>query len=430
MNPSITPVKTHPTFPQNTTVVVIGGGMVGLSTALTLAQRGIPVVLLEKGRIVGEQSSRNLGWVRKTSRLAEDIPLSLAAERLWDTMQERTGHDVGFRRKGIMFIARTEAQMAVHARWIKSVEHLNLDSRLISAPEIARLVPGGRGEWVGGVYTPSDARAEPTLAGSAVAQAAMAKGTIIVENCAVRSLSTEAGRVRGVVTERGEIRCEHVVVATGLWSRRFLGNAGIAIPTLPVVASVLKTKPMAGPTDIAVGAPDFSFRQHMDGGYIIMQRGAMDAPLTLDHLLIGMQFLPQLKASRGYLRVGLGMYFLRDLMLSRKWASSDTTPFEKIRAMNPKVNKSLNAQAMQNLGAAWPVFESAEIENMWAGMIDVTPDSNPIISNVTDKPGLTIATGFSGHGFGTSPAAGQLAAELALGEQPIVDPTPYRLNRF
>lgn len=69
-----------------------------------------------------------------------------------------------------------------------------------------------------------------------------------------------------------------------------MGNLGLDLPTLPLVASVLKTKAMQGPTEIAVGAPDFSFRKHIDGGYIIMQRGALDAPLTLDHLLTGRRF--------------------------------------------------------------------------------------------------------------------------------------------
>lgn len=190
MAPAIKPVTTATTLPPATTVVIIGGGIVGLTAALTLAERNIPVVLLEKGRLAGEQSSRNLGWVRKTSRLADDIPLAQAAQRLWQQLPERTGYDVGYRQAGIMFLARNAQQMAGHENWLRAVAHLGLDSRLLSAAEISRLVPGGKGQWQGGVYTPSDARAEPALASSAIARAAIGKGAVILENCAVRSFVT------------------------------------------------------------------------------------------------------------------------------------------------------------------------------------------------------------------------------------------------
>ncbi|MBJ3814565.1 FAD-binding oxidoreductase [Shimwellia pseudoproteus] len=430
MAPAIKPVITTTSFPTTRTVVIIGGGIVGLSAALTLAERRIPVVVLEKGRIAGEQSSRNLGWVRKTSRLAEDIPLARAAQQLWQQMSARTGVDVGYRQAGIMFLARTRQQMAVHENWMHSVSQLDLDSRLLSAAEIARLVPGGEGKWQGGIYTPSDARAEPTLAASAIAQAAIAKGALVIENCAVRTLATEGGRISGVVTERGEIRCEQVLLAGGIWSRRLLGNHGIRLPALPLICSVMRTAPMAGPTDIAVGAPDFSFRRHQSGGFIVTQRGALDAPLTLDSLLTGHRYLAQLRQGKDNLRLSLGRYFLRDLALSRRWKPTSRTPFEQVRTMDPEVNHRLNQEALTNLTAAWPGFTGCRIAESWAGMIDVTPDSNPIISPVARLPGLTVASGFSGHGFGTSPAAGQLAADLVCGSAPLVDPTPYRFARF
>lgn len=430
MAPVISPVLTTSDIPAKATVVVIGAGIVGLSAALTLAERGIPVVVLEKGRIAAEQSSRNLGWIRKTSRAPADVPLAQAADRLWADMPARIGEDGGYRQAGIMFVARSETQMALYEKWLGSVAHLDLGSRLVSPSEIDQHVPGGRAQWQGGIYTPSDGRAEPTLASSAIARAAIAKGALIVENCAVRSIATSGGKVSGVVTERGEIACDQVLLAGGLGSRRFLGNMGIAFPTLQLVCSVLRTAPMDGPTEIAVGAPDFSFRKRLDGGFTITQRGRLDAPLTPDHLHIGMRYLPQLRAQRGALQIGLGRTFLHELATARHWAPDAVSPFETRRITDPLPNHDLNAEALRNLRAAWPVFEAARIAQSWAGTIDVTPDSDPVISAIAQVPGLTVASGFSGHGFGTGPAAGQLAADLVLDQTPLVDPKPYRFDRF
>lgn len=430
MAPQIVPVETSPALPKATTVVVIGGGIVGLSTALCLAERNVPVVVIEKGRIAGEQSSRNLGWVRKVMRPPVDLPMAQAAERLWAEMPERIGDDCGFRRAGIAYVSRTPEELAVHESWLDSVKGSGVDSRLLTPAQIAELAPGSAGNWIGGILTPSDGRAEPTIASSAIAKAALAKGAVIVENCAVRTLTTTGGQVNGVVTEQGEIRCEQVVLAGGVWSRRFLANHGVPLLTLPLVASVLRTEPMDGPTDCAVGGANFSFRKRLDGGYTITQRGALFAPLTLDHLLIGLKYLPTLIAQWHNLRVSFGRDFFADLALPRRWKADQTSPFERVRTMDPPVNQGLNDEAMHNLVAAWPIFAQAKVAQAWGGMIDVTPDSMPVIGPVKRLPNLMLATGFSGHGFGTGPAAGALVADLVMGTQPIIDPAPYRLDRF
>ena len=430
MAPLIAPVQTSRSIPTSTTVVIIGGGIVGLTAALTLSERGVPVVLLEKGRLAGEQSSRNQGWVRKTSRSAADLPMAVESDRLWAAMPERVGADVGYRPTGVLFLAGSEAEMAMHDGWHKSVQSFALGSRLLGQSEIDRLIPGGRGVWAGALYTASDGRAEPSLASSAIASAAIRKGAIIIENCAVRTLSFTAGKVSGVVTEAGEIGCDQVLLAGGMGSRRFLGNLGVNLPILPLVLSVIRTAPLDGPTDIAVGGPDFSFRKRADGGYTITQRGALKAPLTLDSLLLGRYYLPALRYQRHALRISLGRDFVQDLMTARRWKATAKSPFERVRMIDPPVDHGINAEAMRNVARAWPAFAQATIAESWAGMMDVTPDSLPVVGPVAALPGLTLATGFSGHGFGTAPCAGQLAADLLTGADPIIDPAPYRLERF
>ena len=98
--------------------------------------------------------------------------------------------------------------------------------------------------------------------------------------------------------------------------------------------------------------------------------------------------------------------------------------------MDPVPSAKINSEAMSNLASAFPVFGRATVRQTWAGMMDVTPDSLPAIGPVNGLSGLTIAAGFSGHGFGTAPAAGQLAAEMATGANTCVDPEPYRHDRF
>jgi glycine/D-amino acid oxidase-like deaminating enzyme len=430
MTKTLNPVVTQNKLPSSTNVVIIGGGIVGVTAALALAERNIPVVLLEKGHIAGEQSSRNLGWIRKTSRHAHDVPMSLAADKIWGEMSERIGSSVGYKQNGIMFLAHSEEQMAIYESWHQSVSELNLDSRLLTPGQIDQLAPDGKGKWFGGVHTPSDGYAEPALVTNALAEAAMKQGAVLIQHCAVRKLVRSNGKISGVATEKGEINCEQVLLAGGAWSRRFLGNEGISLSTLPLICSVVRTKPIEGPTNIAVGGPNFSFRKHQDGGYIVTQRGKLDAPLVLDHLLIGWRYLDQLKHQRSFLRLGFGKAFFNDLKLKRRWKANSNSPFEIIRTMDPTPNMNLNQDAIKNMQMAWPAFNEAAIAESWAGLIDVTPDSMPVIDKIDSIPGLTIATGFSGHGFGTAPAAGQLAADLISDVKPIIDPSPYRMTRF
>ena len=428
--PIIQSVDTSADYPNETTVVVIGGGIVGLVAALNLAERGVPVVVLEKGRIAAEQSSRNLGWIRKTLRSAKDMPLAKHAEQFWTELPQRTGMSVGYRQAGIMYVAKDEAAMSPYRKWLESVSDLDIPSRLVSSEEIKKMVPGSSIEWAGGLYDPEDGYAEPTLASTAIAKTAMAKGAIIVENCAARMLSLTAGKVSGVITERGEIKCDQVLLAGGLWSRRFLANHKVKLPTLQLTGSVLKTAPFDGPSDIAVGASNFSFRKRLDGGYTIMQRGAMEAHLTPDHIKIGLKYIPAIKANMKLLRPKLNGFFFEEMAYPNRWKEEARTPFEKKRTQNPPANKNILDEAMNALRTAWPVFKDAKISSSWAGLIDMTPDGEPVISRIAKIPGLTLASGFSGHGFGTSPAAGQLAADLVMDTTPLVDPQPYRFDRF
>ena len=161
-----------------------------------------------------------------------------------------------------------------------------------------------------------------------------------------------------------------------------------------------------------------------------MQRGALNAPLTPDHIKLGLKYIPALKANWGLVRPELGEFFFEEMRYPNRWKGDKRTPFEMKRSQNPPVNHVVLDEAMTNLREAWPIFEKAEISASWAGLIDMTPDGEPVMDRIGAIPGLTLASGFSGHGFGTAPAAGQLAADLVMANEPLVDPTPYKFDRF
>jgi glycine/D-amino acid oxidase-like deaminating enzyme len=243
--PAIKHVRSDEKLPARASVCVIGGGVAGVTTALELAERGIDVVLLEKGEIAAEQSSRNWGWCRQMGRDAREIPLIQVSLRLWDGMNARVEGETGFTRCGILYLCENEQQLADKTAWFeKNAKPAGLSTRMIGAAEANELQPGCTRPWKGALYTPDDARAEPFLAVPLMAEALKRKGGKVFTKCAVRGLETKAGRVSAVVTERGSIACDTVVLAGGAWSRRFCENLGVALPQLTVVNSVMRTEPL------------------------------------------------------------------------------------------------------------------------------------------------------------------------------------------
>ncbi len=122
--------------------------------------------------------------------------------------------------------------------------------------------------------------------------------------------------------------------------------------------------------------------------------------------------------------------FLAEARTPKRWDLDRASPFETTRMLDPDPVPAINDAAVRELREVFPVFRQATVTQQWAGLIDVTPDAIPVISEVDSVPGLVVATGFSGHGFGIGPAAGRLAAEIATARPPVVDPTPFRFSRF
>ena len=431
MMPRPDPVPSDPELPKRVSVVVIGGGIVGTSTALSLAQKGVSVALCEKGVIGAEQSGRNWGWVRVGNRDPREVPLMIESKRIWRSLNETVEGETGYRRPGVMYLCETEADVARFEAWVEqSAKPYQLDHKVLSSDEVAALLPGATRRWPGAIYSRNDGRAEPQKAAPAIALGARRKGAAILTSCAVRGVETTAGRVSGVVTEKGRVACESVVLAGGAWSRLFCGNLGIELPALKVRSSVMRTAPVEGAPEQGTGGRGFAFRKRLDGGYTVANRGASIAEIVPDSVRLFSQYLPALRRQWNDLRLHLGKRFLEELRMPRKWALDAVSPFEMVRTLDPEPDHALLDQAYATLIKTFPVFANVQILDRWAGFIDVTPDVVPVIGPVSSTPGFFVASGFSGHGFGIGPGAGRLAADLVTGSSPIVDPAPYRLERF
>src|SRR5271170_254007 len=213
MAPRVDPVHSDEALPARVDVVIIGGGVIGASAALFLAEKGVSVALCEKGHIAGEQSSRNWGWCRKMGRDPRELPLIIESLRLWQGMNERVTAETGFRQPGIMYLAETPAELSQLEGWLDHARQYQLDTRLLTRAEAGELMPGLTGNWSGALYTASDGKAEPQRGAPAIAEAARRHGAAIVTQCAARGIETEGGRVSAVVTEKGRISCDKVVLA-------------------------------------------------------------------------------------------------------------------------------------------------------------------------------------------------------------------------
>ena len=263
-----------------------------------------------------------------------------------------------------------------------------------------------------------------------MAQAARRLGAVIVTNCAARGYETKGGRISGVVTERGTIDCDAAVLAGGAWSRLFCGNMGIDFPQLKVLGSVMRTEPLSGPPETAVAGPDFAFRKRADGGYTVARRNKYEAHVVPDSFRLLTQFLPAMIANKREYRIRMFGRFREEARTPRRWALDQAGPFEATRVLDPAPNPAIVEESRRNLVAAFPAFAGARIAESWGGLIDSTPDSVPVISPVPTVPGFFLMSGFSGHGFGIGPGAGRLMAELVTGAAPVVDPVPFRFERF
>lgn len=418
------------TLPHAVDVVIVGGGIVGVLTALELAEAGVSVGLCEKGVIAGEQSCRNWGWVRQMGREEAELPLAIAALNLWRGMDARIGAATGFRQAGITYAAFTKRDADHWIRWHETGSRYGIETKLLSSDRVRAITPGIAEGVRLALWSPQDGYAEPWLAVPAMAEAARTAGAAILTNCAVRALDIEGGRVAGVITERGRIRAQQVVVAGGAWSRTLLGNHDIDFPQLRLIGTAARVVGAQGLPDHPFGTEKFSFRPRFDGGHTLTLRNANIAEIVPDSFRLLRQYIPRVRENWREFHLRFGASFLQELAAPQHWDADKRTIFETVRTLDPSPSKLFLQRAIKNASKAFPSFKNARATHAWAGVIDVTPDAVPVIDQIPGLAGGYIASGCSGHGFGLGPAIGRLMADMLLDRSPLEDPKPFRWNRF
>jgi glycine/D-amino acid oxidase-like deaminating enzyme len=358
------------------------------------------------------------------------MPLIVESLRLWRDMDRLTDSATGFRECGVMYVGESEQDEQRFQEWLEMARPFEIGARLLRGRDLERLMTGAQKSYRCALHVPGDGCAEPQKAAPAIARAAQRMGAVILAHCAVRGLERESGRVSGVITERGTIRCEAAILAGGAWTSLFCANLGARLPQLKVLSSVMRTAPVADAPDTCTYMDEVAYRKRLDGGYTIARGSGFAVPVVPDSLRYLREFLPTLKKERGNMKLRLNSQAFKEWSGSRRWPLDRPGPFERNRVLDPRPDRALNRAAHQAMVRLFPQFRDVPIVQEWAGYIDVTPDVVPYIGSIGAVPGLTVAAGFSGHGFGIGPGAGRLAADLATGQTPSVDPAPFRLSRF
>lgn len=405
-------------------IVVVGGGIMGVCTALAAAKSGAKVVLVEKDHIGSEQSSRNLGFTRQQGRHAAEIDLARRSVEMWNGLSDEFGEDTTWRRTGSMMLGTTEASLTDFESWAVVGRSHGIPVEILEDAALHDHAPYLGPDWVAGMYTSSDGQADPGAVMDAYARALPKAGCTVRESSAATRLLTARGAVAGVSTPEGDVFAPRVVVAGGTWTRRLLSTVNVRIPIQWVRSAGARTEPMPPTTSAPIWVPGVAFRQGLDGRITFGPGGASDIDIMPSAAHDIARFLPTWRqnAKMG-LRLSLGRAFVEDVRRGKP----RTGRYDR---SEPSVNLANIERSRQILGKVVPEWRDVRVERAWGGYIDGTPDALPIISRIRSLHGLLVVAGFSGTGFGLGPAVGEAVSDVALTGQTSFDLEPFSLTRF
>ncbi len=371
-------------LPAAAAVVIIGGGVMGASTAYHLAKRGVrDVVLLERAPFFGQGSTgRCAGGIRHQFSTDVNIELSIQSIAMLESFQEDTGQAIDLKQTGYLFLLSTAEQMEQFTRNVAKQHAHGIQSEVWTVDQITARVPLLNLDGIiGGTYYGRDGIADPSGVVNGYVAAARTQGAALFSGVEVTGISASDGHIEAVETSQGRITTRTVVNAAGPWAAQIGTLAGITLPIQPERQQILVTTPMPGIPDDFPFVIDFQQRLyfHREGAGLLTGQSIVGQPPTFSQA----------------------------------------------------VDEDWTAQHMDRAMARLPILETAGRLTEWAGLYEVTPDAHPIIGQIAALGGFYVVAGFSGHGFMHGPIAGLLVAEQIIdGAAHTVDISSLAAERF
>jgi len=365
-------------------VIIIGSGIIGCSTAYYLAKKGRSVIVLEKGKIIGDGgSSRNGGGVRQSGRDKRELPLVMyGVKNLWPHLSEELEMDVEYYQEGNLRLGKTDNHLKILEGLTDKALSLGLDVQMISGDEARDICPYLSEEVIGASWCPTDGHANPLLATLAYYRKARQLGVQFITEQEVLSIKKIKGAARTVETKNAAFEGEKIILAAGYESRFISQTVGIDVPMTKILLETLVTEaqPPMFYQMLGTAAADFYGHQSTHGSFIF------GGTTGLENADVHQEY-----------------------PLSTSIATSSTC---------------------RGILGYLPSLKNTKVVRTWGGFIDYCVDAVPVISPVEDVPGLILGCGFTGHGFGIAPAAGTVLAQLACDEEPVCDISSLRYDRF
>lgn len=366
-------------------VIVIGGGVIGCATAYYLTKKGCSVLVLEGSDHIGNGgSSRNGGGVRQSGRDPRELPLAMyGIKNLWPTLSEDLEVDCEYHQDGNLRLGKTPKHLEILQGLTDRAVACGLDVKMIDGDEVRRINPYLSNEVIGASWCPTDGHANPLTTTLGYYKTARKLGAHFITGEKVVELRKVRGILKQVVTANGNIyEADTIVLAAGLASRAIAGTIGIDIPMQSALLEALVTEAEPKMFDQMLGTAEADFYGHQTkhGSFVFGGSSGLEG-------------------------------FNKD----------NGTP----------ICSSITASCIcRGIMKYFPILEDAKIVRTWAGWMDLCADKVPVISKVEEVPGLVLACGFSGHGFGIAPAVGEQLARLIVDGTTDVDLTPLRYDRF